>query len=131
MGFRYYETDFLIIHDLIKSKIVFLLYLPDKSRWSKIKCGKGPGELAGHSAVRVHDNMYMFGGERVGHFLNELWQFNFGNNDFVTSNKHHNLNKFFGSDVQLAKIGQKYKPKEVWQWVRLDLMWRLPIHYLN
>lgn len=52
--------------------------LTEKNGWSKVKCGKGPGELHGHSAIRVRDDMFIFGGEKSGQISSELWKFNFG-----------------------------------------------------
>ena len=48
------------------------------NNWTKIKCNRGPGELYGHSAIKAFNCMFIFGGERNGNLLQELWRFNFG-----------------------------------------------------
>ncbi|KAG8197421.1 hypothetical protein JTE90_014906 [Oedothorax gibbosus] len=46
-------------------------------RWFRIKTQRGPGELHGHVAVKGVGFMYLFGGERSGIAINELWRFHF------------------------------------------------------
>ncbi|XP_035216879.1 LOW QUALITY PROTEIN: uncharacterized protein LOC118190290 [Stegodyphus dumicola] len=47
-------------------------------QWSRVKTQRGPGELHGHAAVKGLAYMYIFGGERCGIAINELWRFHFG-----------------------------------------------------
>lgn len=53
--------------------------------WTKIKpkANKGPGGVHGHTAVKSAGAMILFGGEREGQLLHELWRFHFG--EFRTS----------------------------------------------
>ena len=47
----------------------------------------GPGCLHSHSAVKLDNLMVLFGGEREGQTVNEVWRFHFGeftNNSIVT-----------------------------------------------
>ncbi|XP_077978700.1 uncharacterized protein LOC144434118 [Glandiceps talaboti] len=47
-------------------------------RWSRIRYRQGPGDLHGHSVVKVTDGMLVFGGEDGdGHVKNDLWKFTF------------------------------------------------------
>lgn len=46
-------------------------------RWHRIKANKGPGELHSHSAIEAFNSMFIFGGERNGNLLRELWRFHF------------------------------------------------------
>jgi hypothetical protein len=46
--------------------------------WRPVRSKPGPGCLHSHSAVKFLNAMILFGGEREGQTLNELWKFHFG-----------------------------------------------------
>lgn len=46
-------------------------------QWFRVKCNKGPGRLYGHSAITAFDAMIIFGGERNGKLLQDLWLYHF------------------------------------------------------
>ena len=47
-------------------------------RWRPVKSKPGPGCLHSHCAVKFLSVMLLFGGEREGQTLNEMWRFHFG-----------------------------------------------------
>ena len=47
-------------------------------RWRPLKSKPGPGCLHSHCAVKFLSVMLLFGGEREGQTLNEMWRFHFG-----------------------------------------------------
>ena len=47
-------------------------------RWRPVKSKPGPGCLHSHCAVKFLSVMMLFGGEREGQTLNEMWRFHFG-----------------------------------------------------
>jgi hypothetical protein len=50
--------------------------------WHRIKSNKGPGELYGHTAINAFKSMFIFGGERSGNLLRDLWRYHFGKYEF-------------------------------------------------
>ena len=46
--------------------------------WHPVRSKPGPGCLHSHSAVKLHNWMVLFGGEREGQTVNEVWRFHFG-----------------------------------------------------
>ncbi|XP_070566677.1 uncharacterized protein [Ptychodera flava] len=50
----------------------------DSRKWSRIRYRQGPGDLHGHSVVKVTDGMLIFGGaDGDGNVRNDLWKFYF------------------------------------------------------
>lgn len=51
----------------------------ESKQWSRVRGGNrsGPGELHSHTAIAVMGFMYLFGGERGGILLSDLWRFHF------------------------------------------------------
>ncbi len=47
-------------------------------RWRPVKSKPGPGCLHSHCAVKFLSVMMLFGGEREGQTLSEVWRFHFG-----------------------------------------------------
>lgn len=48
-------------------------------KWHLIKCKVNPGPLHSHVACKLPSSMIIFGGERNGQLVNDLWRFHFGN----------------------------------------------------
>ena len=46
--------------------------------WRPVRSKPGPGLLHSHTAVKFLNSMLLFGGERQGQTLNEMWKFHFG-----------------------------------------------------
>ena len=46
--------------------------------WHPVRSKPGPGFLHSHSAVKLQSWMVLFGGEREGQTVNEVWRFHFG-----------------------------------------------------
>ena len=46
--------------------------------WHPVRSKPGPGFLHSHSAVKLKSWMVLFGGEREGQTVNEVWRFHFG-----------------------------------------------------
>ena len=46
--------------------------------WRPVRSKPGPGCLHSHTAVKFINSIILFGGERDGQTLNELWKFHFG-----------------------------------------------------
>ena len=46
--------------------------------WHPVRSKPGPGFLHSHSAVKLQGWMVLFGGEREGQTVNEVWRFHFG-----------------------------------------------------
>ena len=55
-----------------------MLYVSVSRRWRPVKSKPGPGCLHSHCAVKFLSVMMLFGGEREGQTLNEMWRFHFG-----------------------------------------------------
>ena len=55
-----------------------LFFSPVSRRWRPVKSKPGPGCLHSHCAVKFLSVMILFGGEREGQTLNEMWRFHFG-----------------------------------------------------
>lgn len=51
----------------------------DTGNWFRLRSKTGPGEIHSHSAAKVMSAMLVFGGQRDGVFINELWRYHFGN----------------------------------------------------
>ena len=49
--------------------------------WRPVRSKPGPGCLHSHTAVKFINSIILFGGERDGQTLNELWKFHFGKGD--------------------------------------------------
>lgn len=47
-------------------------------KWFAVKCKFSPGPLHSHAACKLPSSMLLFGGERNGELVNELWRFHFG-----------------------------------------------------
>ena len=47
-------------------------------KWRAVRSKPGPGCLHSHCAVKFLSVMMLFGGERDGQALNEIWRFHFG-----------------------------------------------------
>lgn len=60
-------------------------------QWTRIKAKatKGPGGLHSHTAIAALDSMFVFGGEREGQLLHELWRFDFGKQQLVNLVRMH------------------------------------------
>ena len=56
-------------------------------KWRSLKSKPGPGCLHSHCAVKFLSVMMLFGGERDGQALNEIWRFHFGKELTQTSLK--------------------------------------------
>ena len=56
----------------------FYHYFTVSRRWRPVKSKPGPGCLHSHCAVKFLSVMMLFGGEREGQTLNEMWRFHFG-----------------------------------------------------
>ncbi len=54
--------------------------------WHRIKSNKGPGELYGHTAITAFNSMFIFGGEKCGNLLRDLWRYHFGKYEFFDLN---------------------------------------------
>lgn len=46
--------------------------------WTAVKTKLSPGALHSHAACKLPSSMLVFGGERDGQPINELWRFHFG-----------------------------------------------------
>ena len=46
--------------------------------WHPVRSKPGPGCLHSHSAVKMLNQMLVFGGEKEGQTVNEIWRFHFG-----------------------------------------------------
>lgn len=47
-------------------------------KWFAVKCKYSPGTLHSHAACKLPCSMLLFGGEKNGEIVNELWRFHFG-----------------------------------------------------
>lgn len=52
--------------------------------WRPVRSKPGPGCLHSHAGVKFLNSLLLFGGEREGQTLNELWKFHFGEILFIT-----------------------------------------------
>jgi hypothetical protein len=75
-------------------------------RWRPVKSKPGPGCLHSHCSVKFLSVMMLFGGEREGQTLSEVWRFHFGQfNRFLIFKYFFNLfffSSFFGSATPCA-----------------------------
>ena len=62
----------------VKDALVNIIYFLVSRRWRPVKSKPGPGCLHSHCAVKFLSVMMLFGGEREGQTLNEMWRFHFG-----------------------------------------------------
>ena len=69
--FKLYNTKFQERSDFWRFDFV-------SRRWRPVKSKPGPGCLHSHCAVKFLSVMLLFGGEREGQTLNEMWRFHFG-----------------------------------------------------
>ena len=51
--------------------------------WRPVRSKPGPGCLHSHAGVKFLNSLLLFGGEREGQTLNELWKFHFGETLFI------------------------------------------------
>ncbi|KAG1650232.1 hypothetical protein GQR58_028215 [Nymphon striatum] len=63
--------------DLLQ-KSDFWKYEFDTGNWFRMRSKTGPGEIHSHSATKVMSCMLIFGGQREGVLINELWRYHFG-----------------------------------------------------
>lgn len=47
-------------------------------KWVNIKVKVQPGPLHSHAACKIPSGMLIFGGERNGQLVDEVWRFSFG-----------------------------------------------------
>ena len=70
---------FVCIQTDLHEKSDFWKWNFGKRTWSRVKgkANKGPGGLHGHTAVKTLGAMILFGGEREGRLLHDVWRFHF------------------------------------------------------
>ena len=81
-------------------------------RWRSIKSKPGPGCLNSHCAVKFLSVMMLFGGEREGQTLNDMWRFHFGKEGTHTKQTlgiYLLLTSHFGLNVLLVGKKKEFK----------------------
>ena len=92
--------------------------------WRPVRSKPGPGCLHSHTAVKFLNAMLLFGGEREGQTLNELWKFHFG--------KKYNLRKEpwdLSERELLSGFAQQYI--NFLTWLKEGYGFRFDVYYRN
>ena len=64
---------------MLDTNTTYNQHIPPVSRcWHPVRSKPGPGCLHSHSAVKLLNLMVLFGGEKEGQTVNEIWHFHFG-----------------------------------------------------
>ena len=69
---NYYVRNYLLIY------VYSLLCITVSRKWRLVRSKPGPGCLHSQCAVKFLSVMMLFGGERDGQALNDMWRFHFG-----------------------------------------------------
>ena len=70
-----------------------LLCITVSRKWRLVRSKPGPGCLHSQCAVKFLSVMMLFGGERDGQALNDMWRFHFGKINRILNNIFHSIER--------------------------------------
>ena len=70
-----------------------LLCITVSRKWRLVRSKPGPGCLHSQCAVKFLSVMMLFGGERDGQALNDMWRFHFGKINRILNDIFHSIER--------------------------------------